>query len=361
MMHPEVGWGYERAPYENLPHMVNQMALRSLLNRVAVLLLLMGLAVLSTAGASRAQDRAQKILDAVVELNAVIPPDARTARGLGTFRRGNGIIIDDSGLVLTIGYLVLEATRISLVRADGRTVPAEYVAYDYNTGFGLVRAIGSLGAGAIPFGDSSTVSEADRMLVVGSGGRQATIGALVVSRRPFAGYWEYMLENAIFTAPLHDNWGGAALVNSAGELMGVGSLRVGDAQEQNSPLTGNMFVPINLLKPILADMLAIGRGSGPNRPYLGVFSRQLFNLVVITGVAQDGPAARAGIKRGDVVFSIGGQRITKHTEFYRTLWSQGEAGDEVRVEVLRGGSLLEFRFKSGDRDDFYKTPRGDSF
>lgn len=337
------------------------MTLRPLMNRAAVFLLLMGVAVLSTVGASRAQDRARQILDAVVELNAVIPPDARTARGLGTFRRGNGIIINDNGLVLTIGYLVLEATRISLVRADGRTVPAEYVAYDYNTGFGLVRALGALGAGAIPFGDSSTVSESDRILVVGNGGSHATIGALVVSRRPYAGYWEYMLEDAIFTAPAHDNWGGAALINSAGELIGVGSLRVRDAQENNSPLTGNMFVPINLLKPILADMLTNGRGGGPNRPYLGVSSRELFDLVVITGVAQDGPAARAGIRRGDVVFSIGGQRITKHTEFYRTLWSQGEAGDEVRVEVLRNGNLLEFRFKSGDRDDFYKTPRGESF
>lgn len=337
------------------------MTLRSLMNRVAVLMLLAGLAVLSTAGASRAQDRAQKILDAVIELNAVIPPDARTARGLGVSRHGNGIIIDDNGLVLTIGYLVLEATRISLVRADGRTVPAEYVAYDYNTGFGLVRALGALGAGAIPFGDSSTVSEADRMLVVGHGGSRGTIGALVVSRRTYAGYWEYLLEDAIFTSPPHNNWGGAALVNSAGELIGVGSLRVGDAQEQNSPLAGNMFVPINLLKPILADMLTIGRGGGPNHPYLGVFSQELFNLVVITGVTRDGPAGRAGIRRGDVVFSVGGRRITKHTEFYRTLWSQGEAGDEVRVEVLRDGNLIEFRFKSGNRDDFYKTRRGDSF
>lgn len=337
------------------------MALRSLTNRLAVFVLLVGLTVLSASGVTRAQDRAQQILDAVVELNAVIPPDARTARGLGTFRRGNGIIIDDSGLVLTIGYLVLEATRISLVRADGRMVAAEYVAYDFNTGFGLVRALGALGAGAIPFGDSSTVSETDRMLVVGNGGSRATIGAVVVSRRPFAGFWEYMLEDAIFTSPPHDNWGGAALISSAGELMGVGSLLVRDAQQQNRPRAGNMFVPINLLKPILADMLTFGRGGGPNRPYLGVFSQELSDLVVITGVTQDGPAARAGIRRGDVVFSIGGQRITKHTDFYRTLWSQGEAGDEVRIEVLREGNLLEFQFKSGDRDDFYKTRRDESF
>ncbi len=348
-------------PSENPARMRHQMTLRSGLNRFAVLLLLAGLAVLSTAGATRAQDRAQQLLDAVVELNAVVPPDARTARGLGTFRRGNGIIIDDSGLVLTIGYLVLEATQISLVRADGRTVPAEYVAYDYDTGFGLVRALGDLGAGAIPFGDSSTVHEADRMLVVGSGGSRNTIGAIVVSRRPYAGYWEYLLEEAIFTSPAHSNWGGAALVNGAGELIGVGSLHVRDAQENNRPLAGNMFVPINLLKPILADMLTIGRGGGPSRPYLGLFSRELFDLVVVTGVTQDGPAGRAGIRRGDVVFSVGGRRITKHADFYRTLWSQGKAGDEVRVEVLRKGNLLEFRFKSGDRDDFYKSRRGDSF
>lgn len=341
--------------------MLVQMALRSLMNRLAVPLLLIGLAVVSATGPARAQSRAQKILDAVVELNAVIPSDARTARGLGTHRRGNGIVIDDSGLVLTIGYLVLEANRISLVRADGRTVPAEYIAYDYDTGFGLVRALGDLDTSAIPFGDSAAISETDRMLVVGSGGSQAMIGAVVVSRRPYAGYWEYMLEDAIFTSPPHQDWGGAALVNSAGELMGVGSLLVQDAKQRDGQLAGNMFVPINLLKPILADMLTIGRGGGPNRPYLGVFSQELFDRVVVTGVTQDGPAGRAGIQRGDVVFSIGGQRISKHIEFYRTLWSQGDAGDEVQIEVLRDGSLLEFQFKSGDRDDFYKRSRDDSF
>jgi len=341
------------------------MALRSLINHVAVVLLVTSLGILSTTAPTQAQDRAndraQGILDAVVQLSAVIPADARTAQALGRLRRGNGIVIDDSGLVLTIGYLILEATQINLVRADGRTVPADYVAYDYDTGFGLVRAQSDLRADAIPFGDSSAVGESDRMLVVGSGGSGATIGTVVVSRRPYAGYWEYMLDKAIFTSPPHDNWGGAALVNSAGELIGVGSLLVRNAQQENSSRAGNMFVPINLLKPILADMLTIGRGGGPNRPYLGVFSQEFHDLVVITGVTRDGPAGRAGIRRGDVVFSIGGQRIHKHTDFYRTLWSQGDAGAEVRIEVLRQGNLLKFRFKSGDRDDFYKTPRSESF
>ncbi len=319
--------------------------------------------VLFASNAARAQDEARQILDAVVELNAVIPADARTARGLGTFRRGNGILIDDSGLVLTIGYLVLEAERISLVRADGKSVPAEYVAYDYDTGFGLVRAQEDLGARAIPFGDSSRVAERDRMLVVSSGGSDATIGAVVVSRRTFAGYWEYMLEDAIFTSPPHRNWGGAALISSSGELMGVGSLFVRDARNVDGPVPGNMFVPINLLKPILGDMLTIGRGGGADKPWLGIFSQELFNFVVITRVTDGGPAERAGILRGDVIVSVGGHRVSKQIDFYRSLWAQGGAGTDVRLGILRQGKVMEFEVHSGSRYDFVDPDRAkpDSF
>ena len=329
---------------------------RPLKNSVLPVLLVLFF-VLFASNTARAQDEARRILNAVVELNAVIPPDARTARGLGTFRRGNGILIDDSGLVLTIGYLVLEAERISLVRADGKSVPAEYVAYDYNTGFGLVRAQEDLGARAIPFGDSSEVAERDRMLVVGSGGSDSTIGAVVVSRRTFAGYWEYMLEDAIFTSPPHRNWGGAALISSSGELMGVGSLFVRDARDVDGPLPGNMFVPINLLKPILGDMLTIGRGGGADKPWLGIFSQELFNFVVITRVTEGGPAERAGILRGDVVVSVGGRRVSKQIDFYRSLWAQGGAGTDIQLGILRQGRVMEFEVHSGSRRDFVNPDR----
>jgi S1-C subfamily serine protease len=257
-------------------------------------------------------------------------------------------------LILTIGYLILEADFVELRLNQGRTVAAEIVAYDYDTGFGLVRAREPLDPPPIPLGNSSLVSEQDQVLVAGFGGIGSTIGAHVVSRRTFAGYWEYLLEDAIFAAPAHQNWGGTALISRSGELVGVGSLFVRNAIPGRRDVVGNMFVPINLLKPTLADMLLTGRGGRPDKPWLGVFTTELQGMVVVSFASTDGPAARTGIQRGDVIMGVGGTPVTKQEEFYRALWAQGEAGVVVKLKIMRDGALIDMSLTSGNRYDFLK-------
>jgi S1-C subfamily serine protease len=296
-----------------------------------------------------------RVLGAVVKLQAEAPADARSARTLGTEREGNGVVIDSEGLVLTIGYLVLEAMAVSVVDGAGRLFPADVVAYDYETGFGLVRAIG-LTAEPIRLGDSAGAIERSPVIVAAHGGRDQAMAGVVVSRREFAGYWEYLLEDAIFTAPPHPNWGGAALIGPDGRLLGVGSLFVRDAGPGGRPLAGNMFVPINLLKPIMADLLA-GVEARPARPWLGMFTAEAAGQVVVADVAPQAPAAQAGLRRGDLIVSLAGARISGQADLYRKLWSVGPAGVEVPMVVLREGSPVEVKVKSIDRKSFMRPGR----
>lgn len=296
-----------------------------------------------------------RILGAVVKLRAEAPADARSARTLGTEREGNGVVIDSDGLVLTIGYLILEAMAVSVVDASGRLYAADAIAYDYETGFGLVRAIG-LPAEPIRLGDSALAAERSPIVVVAHGGREQTIGGVVVSRREFAGYWEYLLDEAIFTAPPHPNWGGAALIGADGRLLGVGSLFVRDAGPQGRPLAGNMFVPINLLKPILADLLA-GAEAHPARPWVGMYTAEAAGQVFVADVTPQGPASLAGLRRGDLIVSLGGRPVASQADLYRKLWATGPAGVDVPLTVLREGAQVELSVKSIDRKSFMRPGR----
>jgi len=293
-------------------------------------------------------------LDSVVRVTAQISRSANSAAGLGTTREGHGVVIDGQGLILTIGYLILEADEVKVETAEGRTLPAELVAYDYDSGFGMVRALGPLGVLPMRLGDSAAVNVMDRVLVAGAGGRAATIGAEIVSRRTFAGYWEYLIDGALFTTPPHRDWGGAALINSRGELVGIGSLFVREAAPGESGKPGNMFVPINLLKPIMADLLASGRAPGPARPWVGINSQEVQNMVVVTNLSARGPAAKAGVLPGDIVVSVGRTRVSSQAEFYRALWGQGEAGTQIDLRVMRDGKVLEFKIPSSSRYDVLK-------
>lgn len=311
--------------------------------------LLSCLALVQSAAAQQANP-----LDSVVRVSAQVSRDSNSAAGLGTEREGNGVVIDNQGLVLTIGYLILEANQVKIDTADGKSVPAEIVAYDYDSGFGLLRALGPLGVRPMRLGDSSAVRVRDRVLVAGAGGKEATIGALLVSRRTFAGYWEYLIDDALFTSPPHRNWGGAALINDKGELIGIGSLFVRDAAPGEATLPGNMFVPINLLKPIMADLLTNGRGGGPSKPWVGINSQEVQQRVVVTSLSARGPAAKAGILPGDVVVSVGQNQVRNQIEFYRSLWSQGDAGAVVNMRVMRDGKVMDFKVQSGSRYDVLK-------
>ncbi len=296
-------------------------------------------------------------LEAVVGVRAVIPADARTAPVLGTARAGSGVVIDDGGLVLTIGYLILEAIEAEILLPGARVIPAQVVAYDYETGFGLLRALGPLGIEPIALGGSAALSADSEVLVAGFaglGGAGAIAGAHVVSRRDFAGYWEYLLPEAIFTAPPHPAFGGAALLGPDGKLLGIGSLAVADAAAPQQFSPGNMFVPIDAIKPILDDLIALGRSRRPPRPWLGLYSEDLNGRVLVNRVASYGPAAKAGIAANSVIVAVKGAPVRDLIDFYRKLWALGPAGVDVPLTLMTPEGVQETTVRSADRYDFLK-------
>ena len=321
---------------------------------IRILLVLLCIASLSPR-ASAEQADFERALQAVVRLRAEAPADARSARTLGTEREGSGVVIDSDGLIVTIGYLVLEAMAVNVVDASGRVFAADVVAYDYETGFGLVRAIG-LEVEPLRLGDSAAAAERAPVLIAAHGGRGQALAGMVASRREFAGYWEYLLDEAIFTAPAHPNWGGAALIGADGRLLGVGSLMVRDAGPGGASLAGNMFVPINLLKPILGDLL-VGARSGPPRPWLGMYTAEALGRVYVAAVTPEGPAARAGLREGDLLVAVGERSVGGQADLYRKLWSAGPAGVEVPLRVLRDGAPVELKVRSIDRAEFMRPGR----
>lgn len=318
------------------------------------------LALFPAASAQKAtvQVGAESLLDAVVEVRAEVPSGARTAKSLGTERAGNGVVIGRDGLILTIGYLVLEASAVEVVDHEGRTLSAEIVGYDHESGFGLIRAREALDVAPLEFGDSARLAERERVMVASHGGVKAAIPALVVSRREFAGYWEYLLDSAIFTSPPHPNWGGAALIGVDGRLLGIGSLIVGDAVKEEA-VPGNMFVPIDLLKPILKDLIARGRSSAPPKPWLGMHTEEVRGRLFVLRVASESPAHEAGIRPGDIIVGIGDQPVGGMAELYRKVWAMGEAGIEVPLRVLQGAKLRKLVIRSADRYKFLRLKPSD--
>ena len=302
--------------------------------------------------------QAQSPLDSIVAVRATVPADARTADALGTEREGSGVVIGPDGLVLTIGYLILEAVSAEITLQDDRVVPAEVVAYDYETGFGLLRPLTNTGLPPVKFGESAGL-EQDNPVLVASFTTPAVqtptaTAAYVVSRREFAGYWEYLLPDAIFTAPPHLSFGGAALLGADGRLLGIGSLFVSDAADPGVQLAGNMFVPIDALKPILADLRAHGQSQGPRRPWLGVFTEELRGHLFVYQVAPGGPADTAGLRVDDVILGVDGRPIEGMADFYKRVWALGGPGVEVPVRVLSGGRVQDLAITSGDRYDYLK-------
>jgi len=296
-------------------------------------------------------------MSAVVGLRAVIPEDAFTAQTLGTERAGNGVLIRDSGLVLTIGYLITEAESIWISPGSGPPVPGHALAYDQETGFGLVQALARLDLPALPIGDSGKAQIGDPVVVAGAGGRQRSVAARIVAKQLFAGYWEYVLDEALFTAPAHPHWGGTAMIGAAGELLGIGSLQLEQARERGVSGHLNMIVPIDLLKPILDDLLRHGRPNRPPRPWLGLYAAEIDDRIVVIGLAEKGPAQRAGLRTGDVLLSVGGEDIRSLADMFRHIWSLGHAGVEVPIKFERDGRTLEQTMTSSDRSRFFKAPR----
>lgn len=300
--------------------------------------------------------KVEEMFTAVVRVRMKAVEDARSSETLGPTRAGSGILIEP-GWVLTIGYLVIEPDSIEVTASNRKTLPATLAGYDHATGFGLLKVQGDLGVKPLALGDSAALAVREPVIVAPFGGQDTASLAQVTSKRRFTGSWEYLLESAIFTAPATDGWAGAALVNRELKLVGVGSLLVRNAAEPDAMLLGNMFVPIDLLKPILAQLKAEGRAAGPQRPWLGLATEEMQGRLLVTRVSPESPADQSGIRSGDVVVSVGGQAVKTHVELYEKLWKLGAAGVEVPMKILRGVDERDVRVKSIDRFEYFKAKK----
>lgn len=299
----------------------------------------------------------EAVYRSLVQLHVEASEDGYTATFLGTERLGSGVVIRSAErkVVLTIGYLIMEAETIWLTAYDGRVVPAHPLAYDQVSGFGLVQPLGPLEAPALERGSATTLGIGDRVLVIGHGGAPHSLEARLIARREFAGYWEYLLEDALFTAPPHPQWGGTALVGTDGLLLGVGSLFVQEALA-NENFDANMFVPVDLLEPVLQDMIQLGQPRRQPRPWLGVYTAEQADRVLVADLTRGGPAHRAGLRLGDVITEVAGQPVRSLPQLFRALWSAGVAGTQVPLTLTRGRESVHVNVHSANRDDFLKKP-----
>ncbi len=334
-------------------------------------LILIALAAFSGPGAEAAAKRSssekvalnedssyQALIDAtnaVVGVKVRALPNARGNETLGVDRVGSGVVINNEGLVLTIGYLIAEADQVEVSDADGTAVPAIVVASDPVTGFGLLRPMRKLSPKPIRLGSSAPVAQLDRMMIVTGGDEQTLSIATVVSKRQFAGYWEYLIDDAIFTSPPRTDHSGAALINKDGELVGIGSLLVMDALTPGERLPGNMFIPVDLLKPVLDELVRTGGRAGPRRPWLGVNSLEEDGRVKVMQVNEESPAEAAGITAGDIILKVNGEPVESLEKFYVKLWSPGaRPGSDVHLTVLHGVSEREVIVRSMERDEYMR-------
>jgi S1-C subfamily serine protease len=291
---------------------------------------------------------------ALVKLSIRAKEGARTGATLGAEREGSGVVIDGDGLVLTIGYLILEAASILVIGPGGQTYPGTVVGFDHATGFGLVRTHRALAAHPLPLGDSDALHPLDTATIATQASAGEPWGAAVAARRRFVGYWEYMIDSAIFTAPPRSDHSGAALIDGRGELAGIGSLWVNDVLEDDVAFPGNMFVPVNILKPILPDLIEHGRRQGPARPWVGMYTLDHEGHVVVTQVLPGSPAERAGLNRGDLILSVGDEPLGSQEEFYRRLWASGEPGTVVTLHVMQHKKVFKVPIRTGDRLEYLK-------
>jgi S1-C subfamily serine protease len=291
-----------------------------------------------------------------VSLRAKTADDAFTAEVLGTERIGNGVIIDHSGLIVTAGYLITEAQDIWLTLGNDHTVAGHALGFDQATGIGLVQALSRIDTAALTLGNSDLARPGTKVVIGGAGGPARSIAAQVIARQEFAGYWEYVLDDAVFTAPAHPHWGGTAMIGPDGDLLGIGSLQL-EGMHKGTARPVNMIIPINQAKPVIADYTGRGKTRGAARPWLGLYANQIEDKIIIIGVATGGPASRAGLRTGDVVLKVAGHVADDLAGFFRRIWSQGDAGVEIAFKIWRDGDTFDVTVNSGDRINFLKSPR----
>lgn len=309
-----------------------------------------------------AADQAQQLAQAqaaVVGLKVTALADARSNATLGRERSGSGVVLDTDGLVLTIGYLVIEADEVDLLLPGASSVPARVVASDPASGFGLVQALAPMRIAPAPLGQAARVAPDEALLFV-SGGDEGDLSlARMVARRAFSGSWEYHIEDALFIAPARVDHSGAGLFNARGELVGIGSLVVSDALGPGEPrMPGNMFVPVDLLRPILAELRRDGSSRQSHRPWLGVHCVEQAGELRVVRVNPDSPAEAAGLRPGDRILRIDGVEVSALQPFYAALWRDGTAQRELTLDVRRGDETSSLKLRSADRMQTLRQAKG---
>ena len=302
------------------------------------------------------EDDVRRIYQSVVKIDSIVPSDARTANSLGTIRGGNGIVIDDKH-ILTIGYIVVEAETITITLPNGGVVPAELAGYDHTTGFGILKTILPSKLTPLQIGNSDKLNKEDLLYVLPYLTEGAPSAVKMVSRRSFTGWWEYFLDKPIYTHPMNTSFAGSALINEFGELLGIGSLYVADAAAEGKPSPGNLFVPINDLKPILNDLIVNGKRTADVKPYMGLTSNDDTGKVMVTRVNDDGPGAKAGFKENDIILKVNKINIQDTEKFYKTVWSQGGPGTLLDFEIERNNQIISLKLTTMDRNDFFVKPK----
>ena len=315
------------------------------------------------AAAQATIDALSKANAAVVGVRVNVAQGARSAETLGQKRSGSGVVIGPDGLILTIGYLMLEAQTIQIVTQDNKTLPAKAVAYDLATGFGLIKPLLPLnGVQPVALGSHNALAPGEPLMAATGAqatGEEADVSMTqMVSKRAFSGYWEYHIDSAVFTSPPIGNHSGAALFNQRGELIGIGSLFVSDAMGGNRRLPGNMFVPVDLLKPILSEMQQTGSTKFSHRPWVGLTSTEQGGRVQIVRVNKDGPAQAAGLEAGDFVLAVDGTKVATLEAFYKKLWEHAQPDDEITLTVLQGADVRTIKLKAVDRMSTMQKPDG---
>ena len=301
------------------------------------------------------QDKIERFYESIVSVRSIVPPEARSAASLGVEREGNGVAIDENH-ILTIGYIVIESESIEIGLSDGRRLPAKLVGYDHTSGFGIIKSVVPLRMPSLQLGNSDNINAEQDLLILPSPNRGAGSIVRSVSRRPFTGWWEYFVERPIYTTPPNGLWAGAPILNENGEVLGIGSLFVSESVPGIfSP--GNMSVPINLLKPILGDLISSGRRKSKIQPFLGISSDDSNDQVIVTRVSKDGPAFQAGMRSQDVIMTINGSQVSNLKSFYEKIWESGEAGVTIELTVVRSGSIKKFSVKTVDRMDYFLKPQ----
>ena len=298
----------------------------------------------------------RKIYQSIVKIDSIVPADARTAKALGTVRGGNGVVIDDKH-ILTIGYIVVEAETITITLPNGGVVPAELIGYDHTTGFGILKTILPSKLSSLKIGDSDNLNKEETLYVLPYLTEGTPSAVKMVSRRSFTGWWEYFLDKPIYTHPMNSSFAGSALINEFGEILGIGSLYVSDAAAKGIPSPGNLFVPINDLKPILDDLIANGKRTSDVKPYMGLTSNDDTGKVMITRVNDDGPAAKAGFMENDIILKVNKINIPDTENFYKTVWSQGGPGTLLDFEIERNSQIISLKLTTMDRNDFFVKPK----